>query len=159
LVSIFRRFQSTPPERGATSSNWSPTTFTIVSIHAPREGSDAPYHCRTTGATGFNPRPPRGERHIEMLFAKGAGLFQSTPPERGATTEAPQRRASYDVSIHAPREGSDVRLDVSTISIYCFNPRPPRGERLRTDRCISLARAFQSTPPERGATCMLKSSR
>ncbi len=59
------------------------------------------------------------------------GLFQSTPPMRGATTN----------HITAPQ----VTID--------FNPRPPCGERrgASTMRVLCAVR-FQSTPPMRGAT-------
>ena len=57
-----------------------------ISIHAPREGSDAPR-------------------------SKGAGnlpLFLSTLPVRGATHGLPFVDIVHLISIHAPREGSDV---------------------------------------------------
>ena len=33
------------------------------------------------------------------------------------------------VSIHAPRVGSDGWLFINPVFYYCFNPRPPCGER------------------------------
>ena len=60
----------------------------LISIHAPREGSDyRGEYCRGRSGADFYPRSPRGER----LFI----------PEHGLTTRA--------ISIHAPREGSDGR--------------------------------------------------
>ena len=79
---------------------------------------------------GFNPRPPRGERLDIHGFAVRESAFQSTPPERGATNPSKPGLQSLTVSIHAPREGSDI----------------PN----RTDS--SNVHTFQSTPPERGAT-------
>ena len=58
-----------------------------------------------------------------------------------------------DISIHAPRTGSDdVGEWVFTIKHDDFNPRSPHGERLANDGTIATATAFQSTLPARGAT-------
>ena len=59
------------------------------------------------------------------------GVFQSTPPARGATPEPEPDPA--------PAEH--------------FNPRPPRGgRRARLAPCTARVAPFQSTPPARGAT-------
>ena len=58
-------FQSTPPARGAT----------ILDTHL---GS---------GSSNFNPRPPRGGRHLTDEYERKEEKFQSTPPARGATKE------------------------------------------------------------------------
>ena len=150
----------------------------IISIHAPRAGSDRDagrysgqrYTFQSTlparGATpsparaparriDFNPRSPRGERHHLTL---GNAL------------------ARY-ISIHAPRAGSDLSLPARTPYPLCyFNPRSPCGERQRaiaycdaryvdisihapragSDRLIDVTptgdKLFQSTLPVRGAT-------
>ena len=99
------RFQSTLPVGGAT---WvfSLTGFTIViSIHAPRGGSDPGHILFMQGITDFNPRSPWGER----------------PPVDGSTI------TNIWISIHAPRGGSDFLKRVrkyfsGTISIHA-----PRG--------------------------------
>ena len=57
----------------------------VISIHVPREGDDPIVLSGSTGASYFNPRPPRGGR-----------LPQVTSP---ATTGW--------ISIHVPREGDD----------------------------------------------------
>ena len=67
------------------------------------------------------------------MIANSLGVymtFQSTLPARGATIRARDSGAKQHISIHAPREGSD--LFQSTIRLTC-----------------SL---FQSTLPARGAT-------
>ena len=125
----------------------------IISIHAPREGSDIHqfdrrvYHfifqstLPARGATmtdeddqrfleNFNPRSPRGER----LLPRG-GL----PPRRC-------------ISIHAPREGSDFSRLYSRLNKRNFNPRSPRGERLQPAIQPAKQKEFQSTLPARGAT-------
>ena len=86
-------FQSTLPARGATgtqgrtrrtSCRFNPRSphgerrqrslpraeGSIVSIHAPRTGSDTPYVCGPRELEGFNPRSPHGERlfcHVVSL--------------------------------------------------------------------------------------------
>ena len=79
-----------------------------ISIHAPREGSDFAAPGGRVGGLDFNPRSPRGERP------------------------------------------HTVRLPLATDEH--FNPRSPRGERPLLDAQDEMTRAFQSTLPARGAT-------
>ena len=87
-----------------------------------------------------------------MLKHAHNGIFQSTPPVRGATSIVVVVIAVSTISIHAPRAGSDcIGLDQSYTDTD-FNPRPPCGERLKPGRLLSFHCIFQSTPPVRGAT-------
>ncbi len=83
---------------------------------------------RTKG--DFNPRSPHGERPARWRTSCGARRFQSTLPARGATCGHGKYCRTEQISIHAPRTGSDK------------STRP---------RCTAH-RAFQSTLPARGAT-------
>ncbi len=56
----------------------------------------------------FNPRSPWGERLIDWYYKKRAGGFQSTLPVGGATVYLFLVQRERDISIHAPRGGSDV---------------------------------------------------
>ena len=95
----------------------------FISIHAPREGSDACCRrCRQTRAADFYPRSPRGERRAKDVAAALGYKFLSTLPARGATAVTDAGEKALDISIHAPREGSDPtapggirRLDVISI--------------------------------------------
>ena len=78
----------------------------------------------------FNPRPPRGGR------PKGC---------RKTGTRA-------KISIHAPREGGDVKHVDKISENFNFNPRPPRGGRRTANVAGMSTLPFQSTPPARGAT-------
>ena len=81
----------------------------MISIHAPREGSD-PIHCAVqSDVWNFNPRSPRGERRAAAMRFEVGRIFQSTLPARGATAMMAIAPASSLISIHAPREGSDIR--------------------------------------------------
>ena len=123
-------FQSTLPARGATRGaltsrerveNFNPRSprgerhgirycslcNRPISIHAPREGSDAPRQTQGVPDMDFNPRSPRGERPPLLRHCISYSRFQSTLPARGATLSA------YHTSSSA----------------FYFNPRSPRGER------------------------------
>ena len=99
----------------------------------------------------FYPRSPRGERQSGVGYWYSPSLFLSTLPARGATRFGAGEAAGVQISIHAPREGSDNNMDevfdVGLISIHApregsdggarrslaahnhFYPRSPRGER------------------------------
>ena len=129
------KFQSTPPARGATT----PRKFE----------TDCGFH--------FNPRPPRGGRPNAGISTKADAKFQSTPPARGATSGSRIHFSETKISIHAPREGGDVPEMVLLTPETYFNPRPPRGGRLRLPHpFIHWTVRFQSTPPARGATLLMK---
>ena len=78
-----------------------------ISIHAPRTGSDRWQVGLHVRQGYFNPRSPHGERQ-SLIFAEPVVLaFQSTLPARGATVEVLCRSRRFQ---H-------------------FNPRSPHGER------------------------------
>ena len=57
-----------------------------ISIHALREEGDTPFEISNTRQGGhFNPRPPRGGRHVINKFIDAITRFQSTPSARRAT--------------------------------------------------------------------------
>ena len=100
----------------------------------------------------FNPRSPCGERQVLAHNEAVLQRFQSTLPVWGATAGVLLFFTRKDISIHAPRVGSDVlrhytRALTLPISIHAprvgsdtsrlpismaypnFNPRSPCGER------------------------------
>ncbi len=118
-----------------------------ISIHAPRGGSDfskdsaigdnkyfnprSPwgerqnlFH-RITRNIYFNPRSPWGERPPGTPRPSPPGRFQSTLPVGGATGDCNSRCGWIEISIHAPRGGSDQNT---------------RGHRKRTDISIHAPR-------------------
>ena len=148
----FPLFQSTPPARGATSSN----AFLILfySDFNPRPPRGGRLRAGVSHAAGrdFNPRPPRGGRQPFRVYRIVPGIFQSTPPARGATKWFDHDRRVQFISIHAPREGGDSISSSDNMSPSLFQSTPPaRGA---TDMLIKDKREalFQSTPPARGAT-------
>jgi len=106
----------------------------MISIHAPRKGSDMQgYQCGAC-ISDFNPRSPQRER----LVLDEYHLHETT------------------ISIHAPRKGSDV-ISVATPPESCdFNPRSPQRERRDPTAKDEAAQEFQSTLPAKGATPIKK---
>ena len=146
-----------------------------ISIHAPRGGSDADGNHAHSRERDFNPRSPWGERPLSVLKARPTKGFQSTLPVGGATAKAIQRLHLCEISIHAPRGGSDCqpvaggdgRPDFNPRSPWGerplqlppvrrrkadFNPRSPWGERQLTVNFKPVEPQFQSTLPVGGAT-------
>ena len=123
----------------------------MISIHAPRTGSDK----------------------MADEWKEWAEEFQSTLPARGATPMDFSIAPSVDISIHAPRTGSDWNLrrvrDAVGISIHAprtgsdlcrcrrgddggnFNPRSPHGERLGVHRRVRRDVAISIHAPRTGS--------
>ena len=57
-----------------------------------------------------------------MLHRNG---FQSTLPVRGATAIDFTNTTGITISIHAPREGSDLTITIQVNAPEDFNPRSP----------------------------------
>ena len=167
-------FQSTLPVWGATGSDRGVAIRYGISIHAPRVGSDPrpgsgrcnsfdiSIHAPRVGSdevdqkilawqSHFNPRSPCGERPEGAPALSIKLKFQSTLPVWGATNRSVRKPTHHQISIHAPRVGSDHNelLDVllrqfqSTLPVWGatllpFAPKP--------------SRIFQSTLPVWGAT-------
>ena len=80
----------------------------IISIHAPREGSDAGHAGR----------------------AAAAGRISIHAPREGSDAADGAELGGRIISIHAPREGSDPnQLPLVVPRLEYFYPRSPRGER------------------------------
>ena len=191
-------FLSTLPARGATLQPYDSTTYTDISIHAPREGSDfsqcshsslfgqflstlpargatvliffvffavlvflstlpargatVGQNCGYASYVYFYPRSPRGERPTPFLYPAVCSGFLSTLPARGATGQSGHSGTSWYISIHAPREGSDLGIYAikDTLAISIHAPREGSDERYTETGHPYLV--FLSTLPARGAT-------
>ena len=125
-----------------------------ISIHAPREGSDVLLPRSGCSLSYFYPRSPRGERRLDgPQSTQKVVEFLSTLPARGATLPfSLGARTSKAISIHAPREGSDLTAEgVALMRRTFLSTLPARGA---TDGGYRRARTggFLSTLPARGAT-------
>ena len=122
----------------------------------------------------FNPRSPCGERPGSRHTTRIQHLFQSTLPVWGATSPQDLSRTQPQISIHAPRVGSDSSISGvlyrgSTISIHAprvgsdrsdgagqippddFNPRSPCGERRLIRKWTSAFRTISIHAPRVGS--------
>ena len=69
--------------------------------------------------------PVRGATGKQDVLTGGDLLFQSTLPVRGATAHQTDGQQSQNISIHAPREGSDKSPCGLFQGLHHFNPRSP----------------------------------
>ena len=79
----------------------------LISIHAPREGSDIMQITQPEEMTISIHAPREGSDISSGNIASRSSAFQSTLPVRGATKKNNFNFIMTLISIHAPREGSD----------------------------------------------------
>ena len=181
-VNIVIKFQSTLPARGATKARAQRWNRLVISIHAPRTGSDILLFSSKAAFFYFNPRSPHGERRIHTsAHLQANSKFQSTLPARGATNctswgcylqrnfnpRSPHGERRYRAKTTAARmkhfnprspHGERRPRMVASSAARNFNPRSPHGERPLNAYGITETKAFQSTLPARGATYRAKTT-
>ncbi len=108
--------------------------------------------CVTVGLRCFNPRSPRGERLGCVQITHDVNMFQSTLPAWGATGAAAVGIVFGEVSIHAPRVGSDGNSQESNVGIAEFQSTLPAWGATGYDTGFGPVQTFQSTLPAWGAT-------
>ena len=145
-------FQSTLPVRGATLEVGDGSGGPVVSIHAPREGSDL----RRSSAISPNIRvsihaPREGSDLFCMPIKRNRIVSIHAPREGSDRALADLPFAIYDVSIHAPREGSDPPMHPQGRNVVVSIHAPREGSDLLWRR-VRMVRVVQSTLPVRGAT-------
>ena len=124
-----------------------------ISIHALREEGDRSGPTTVVPVRNFNPRPPRGGRpdFCDPVYIVVPISIHALREEGDQLTgNAPIR--AFTISIHALREEGDGTFLSIPSSAFYFNPRPPRGGRLRFSFRWSMLAKFQSTPSARRAT-------
>ena len=123
-----------------------------ISIHAPREGCDPhrndhnhhrpiSIHAPREGCDGPKPR-----------WYPSQGRFQSTHPVRGATSGSFSSRPSFSFQSTHPVRGATHRIRVGFLVLGISIHAPREGCDLRVDEGIHPPERFQSTHPVRGAT-------
>ena len=85
----------------------------MISIHAPREGSD-----------------------LRLFSFPLLHSISIHAPREGSDQVSPRFLVAFTISIHAPREGSDFFSGSGSSLMAYFYPRSPRGER-RASKTIS----------------------
>ena len=123
-----------------------------ISIHAPRMGSDPLFRLPQPRCTHFNPRSPDGERHHPYPMAENDIYFNPRSPDGERHDFRHRHPQIEDISIHAPRMGSDVANaifdSIRTISIHA----PRMGSDCPAFVIMRRTLIFQSTLPGWGAT-------
>ena len=147
------RFQSTLPVWGATHISFGYRQGGLISIHAPRVGSDAVGKQRLRLDRNFNPRSPCGERLPPLCGPTLISIFQSTLPVWGATTRQRTCRLLREFQSTLPVWGAtslaaDTIPAIAVISIHA--PRVGSDKNSQTVFCGQSG--FQSTLPVWGAT-------
>ncbi len=100
-------FQSTLPVGGATLVPEDLRNIVRFQSTLPVGGATVLHERLRRTHKYFNPRSPWGERHICISMSAEDYLFQSTLPVGGATSSLAEYMRIADISIHAPRGGSD----------------------------------------------------
>ncbi len=126
----------------------------IISIHAPRVGSDVFPKNHPNYMDYFNPRSPCGER--QGVFQKNHPncTFQSTLPVWGATTAKTGNSTYKKFQSTLPVWGATLGVGEKTITRYEFQSTLPVWGATAMENGLSAAiMKFQSTLPVWGATC------
>ena len=124
-------FQSTLPARGATWSFLICPSFAQFQSTLPARGATAAAVPVAIAVLHFNPRSPHGERRAERASIRaGCCYFNPRSPHGERRTRRTDSTRWRQISIHAPRTGSD----------FCIPCHPAKTAQ------------FQSTLPARGAT-------
>ena len=135
--------------------------------HAPRRGSDVPASQGLSGlqafqstlpawgattndvfeyelSLDFNPRSPWGGATCpDTLIRRIEGNFNPRSPQ-GERPCGVRLMIKNEISIHAPRRGSDTYASYHQLCNFYFNPRSPQGE--RPPSCIDLFKAKDFNP-------------
>ena len=115
-------FQSTLPARGATADNTGGGKACLFQSTLPARGATCPACTRRWTPDHFNPRSPHGERPTWCSSKLCTAEISIHAPRTGSDAVAHGWSHGRKISIHAPRTGSDwdapgrgVRSAVSSI--------------------------------------------
>ena len=115
-INAWVEFQSTLPVRGATMALFG-SRIKRLNFN-PRSPCGERRNIPVLSALehgNFNPRSPCGERPGQSIYLTATFGFQSTLPVRGATTTYADNRFLTEISIHAPRAGSDKAVGLRSM--------------------------------------------
>ena len=100
----------------------------------------------------FNPRLPRGWRPGRRGHNREEDVISIHATRVGGDEVPEVVKVQRGISIHASRVGGDTILKSPSSNLLNFNPRLPRGWRLRRSAPEFYPVQFQSTPPAWVAT-------
>ena len=123
-----------------------------ISIHAPRGGCDwCKYGCNAFGNISIH-APRGGCDGKDSTILKHLVEFQSTHPAGGATKAWENSMGQNQFQSTHPAGGATMLPKALFALPHYFNPRTPRGVRLRGRSLSDEHKKFQSTHPAGGAT-------
>ena len=142
-------FNPRPPCGGRRFYDLTDMELIIISIHAPRAGGDRFYDLTDMELIVISIHAPRaGGDSFDTDVAAILGVFQSTPPVRGATPRHQRQRHRLLISIHAPRAGGDTDLTTDELTAMGISIHAPRAGGDQTNAgCRSLLSNFNPRPP------------
>ena len=147
-------FQSTPPVRGATRIPPKENRPHLISIHAPRAGSDPSCLHSCSASSPFQSTLPVRGATPYALVCSGVSLgFQSTLPVRGATAfhlSGGNGGGAFQSTLPVRGATCGVRRRIPPCTRY-FNPRSPCGERHATPHCTLLLVLISIHAPRAGS--------
>ena len=148
-------FQSTLPAGGATSkAQQRATAKYIFQSTLPAGGATTAGIYPVSVDADFNPRSPRGERHKPVTHLETVCEISIHAP-RGGSDYCPDcaPAAVAEISIHAPRGGSDLNARLSDLKASLeFQSTLPAGGATLMLALQVIRLIFQSTLPAGGAT-------
>ena len=126
-VRNYKKFQSTLPVGGATKARLSREKLLSISIHAPRGGSDSWWKSLSYSGRNFNPRSPWGERLGLTHSNTRTADFNPRSPWGERLGWFTELSPADEISIHAPRGGSDLSPHPDNIQGIYISIHAPRG--------------------------------
>ena len=123
----------------------------MISIHAPRTGSDNGNAIPRVDGRNFNPRSPHGERRGLSSRPRWLRYFNPRSPHGERHVAQDEVYKWFDFNPRSPH-GERHICSSKRWRHSDFNPRSPHGERLMLISFSSFLLQFQSTLPARGAT-------
>ena len=145
-------FQSTLPVGGATSSGLDARRAVVISIHAPRGGSDRLRIPSRSRNVLFQSTLPVGGATLVSLVSSSTLAFQSTLPVGGATKVRAKPYRLFLFQSTLPVGGATNVPAAIPPEKTNFNPRSPWGERPLSQSTWGFPWIFQSTLPVGGST-------
>ena len=130
----------------------------LISIHAPRMGSDRFGRRHRPVGGHFNPRSPDGERQNRKRRSNQMKDFNPRSPDGERHGLPCGEVASRFISIHTPRMGSDLWTSTWRCPSNHFNPRSPDGERPSPQYRSFRPAAISIHAPRMGSDCKLPGS-
>ena len=126
--------------------------LTYFNPRSPRGERQDPARSPASFFSHFNPRSPRGERLRIQYCGAERDEFQSTLPSRGATVKRlaeDNQKELFQSTL--PSRGATMPGIRFVASQTDFNPRSPRGERLRHDEARVVRRDISIHAPLAGS--------